>query len=160
MIIKYFVIAFFVIAFLLMVGCFIYLPYYHRKWRDFGDEADSFYNLSEVDKEKTLEKKIGKLIRKKIDKPPIWRNPAILTRRSGIDPIFKKKDFFWKYYLTFETFDGYKSFTVTKSEFGKYRAKTYGYIFFQDSRFSHFQIRNREDLNLDELINKNNKKRN
>ena len=41
-----------------------------------------------------------------------------------------------------------------------YRAKAYGYIFFQENRFSHFEVRNREDLNLDELIKKNNKKRN
>jgi len=150
----------FAVLFIGTIGLFIYLPYYHKMWRDYGEQADSFYDLDEVDKEKILDKKIGKLVRKKIDKPPVWRNPSILSRRSGIDPIFKKKDFFWKYYLTFETFHGYKSFTVTKDEFGKYRAKAYGYIFFQENRFSHFEVRNREDLNLDELIKKNNKKRN
>lgn len=158
--IEYIVGALFGLSFILFLGYFLYLPYHHKKWRDFSEQADSFYELDEIDNGEPLEKKIGKLVRKKVDKPPVWRNPSYLSRKSGIDPIFKKRDFFWKYYLTFETFEGYKSFTVTKDEFRKYRTQTYGYIYFQDNRFSHFHVRNREDLNLDELIRKNNKKRN
>ena len=148
------------VLFIMTLVVYLFLPFYHKRWRDFAEQEDSFYELDDIEEENPLEKKIGKLVRKKINRPPVWRNPNVLTRRYAIDPIFKKKDFFWKYYLTFETFDGYKSFTVTKSEFGKYRKNSYGYIFFQDTRFSHFEIRTREDLNLDELIKKNNKKRN
>lgn len=154
------VIILFGVIFLITLVLIITLPYRHKKWRDFAKQADSFYDLTDIDDEKPLEKKIGKLVRKKIDKPPVWRNGNYWGARGGIDPIFKKKDFFYKYYLTFETFDGYKSFTVSKEDFHKYSTKTYGYIFFQKSRFSHFQVRNREDLNLDELIKQHNKKRN
>ena len=145
--------------FVLVVVGFILLPYRHRKWREYAASADSFYELDPIEDDRPLDKKIGKLVRKVVDKPPVWRNGRYMGKRYAIDPIFKKPDFFWKYYLTFETFDGYKSFTVTKDEFNKYRTQTYGYIFYQDTRFSHFEIRNREELNLDELIAKHNKKR-
>ena len=147
-------IVFLVVVFGGIIVGMIYLPFYHRKWRDFAEEADSFYELDEIDDTLELERQIGKLVKKVVDKPPMWRNPKFYVRRTGVDPIFKKKDFFWRYYLTFETFEGYKSFTVTKEEFRKYAKNTYGYIYHQDNLFSHFEIRNRDDLNLDELIKK------
>ena len=146
------VIVFLIVFVLLVFGGFAYVPYRHKKWRDYQAATDTFYPLEDIDEDRSLDKIIGKLVRKVIDKPPVWRNPRLYGARNGIDPIFKKKDFFWKYYLTFETFEGYKSFTVTKAEYSKYRTNSYGYIFFQDTRFSHFEIHNREDMNLDALI--------
>lgn len=145
--------------FALMIAGAIYRPFWDKKWRDYHDAVDTFYPVDEPDKDVPMERKIGKLVRKVIDKPPTWRNGRLYGARGGIDPIFKKKDFFWKYYLTFETFDGYKSFTVSKADYHKYRTKSYGYIYFQDTLFSHFEIRNREDLNIDELIKQHQQKR-
>lgn len=52
------------------------------------------------------------------------------------------------YYLTFETKKGYKSFTVTKEVFAKYRTNTYGYIYHQKSKFDHFEVHSKSSLGL------------
>ncbi len=141
---------FFGILFLFVVWGFMRLPYLHKEQRERAVEKDQFYELDDIDEEIPLERKIGKLVRKTIDKSSQRR-----YRRYAVEPMTRKRGYYWKYYLTFETFQGYKSFTVTKEEYQKVSKNTYGYLYFQDTRYSHFDVRNRENLNLDELIQKN-----
>ena len=144
-----FVYILFGVLFIFVIYAFLKLPYRHKQLREEAEQYDQYYELDEIDKEIPLEKKIGKLVRKNIDKTQERR-----YNRYGMGLYTQKKDYYWKYYLTFETFQGYKSFTVTKEEFKKVSINTYGYIYYQDTRYSHFVVRNREDLHLDELIKK------
>ena len=139
-------------VFVLVLFMFYKMAFIHRDIREEFSKRDSYYDLSKINKNKPLKKKIGKLVKKKVDKPAVWRRGYSYTRRLGIEPFSDNPDFYNRYYLTFETFDGYTSFTVSKKEFSKYRTGTYGYIYYQKSRFSHFEIRNREDLHIDEMI--------
>lgn len=148
-----FIIMLFALLFIFCIWGFLRLPFLHRDIREELKTKESFHELSTINRNVELEKVIGKLVRKSIDK---GRFSGKYRFRIGRLPYSNvKKDFYWKYYLTFETFEGYKSFTVTKDEYNNCQKNTYGYIFFQKHRYSHFQVRNREDLHIDELIRKN-----
>lgn len=62
------------VLFTLMIAGAIYRPFWDKKWRDYHDAVDTFYPVDEPHKEEPLERKIGKLVRQTIDKPPAWRN--------------------------------------------------------------------------------------
>lgn len=100
----------------------------------------------EVNPNKPVEKKVGKLVKKSIDYNSMRRH---YRYRYGLSmPIGLKEDYFYRYYLRFETYDGYKDFTVSKTIYQKYRVNTYGFIYYQKSRFSHFEIRKKESLGI------------
>ena len=144
----------FALIFIFVVWAFIRLPFRHKEFKEDIQSRDSVHVLSEINRNVACSKVIGKLVRKKIDEQYRTRYGRRL-RPYLYDGV--PKDYFFKYYLTFETFKGYKSFTVTKEEFNKYSKDTYGYIFFQKHRFSHFEVRNRDELQMDKLIKENRK---
>lgn len=124
-------------------------PYRLRERNEYMLRQKAAFVPRMVDESKPLSKKVGKLVKKSTED----RYPRYRYYRYGIsDPIGLPKDYYKRYYLTFETYDGYKGFTVTKETFHKYSTNTYGYIYYQKSRFSHFEVRKRDELGIDEHI--------
>ena len=132
----------------IVIGTLFWHKYYADHWYEIHKQP-----THEIDEEEPTEKCVGKLVRKVIDKRPIYLR---YTNRAmyRLKPYDVPKDHFDKHYLTFETFEGYKSFTVSKETYHKYSKDTYGIITFQNSRFKSFQIRRREELNIPDRYDK------
>lgn len=152
MIDSYFILGIFSLIFILIIFLFIKLPYRHREIRERFEKRQSAYDLRVIKPGTKLTKQVGKLVKKKVDKEA---SPSKYSRRRYRIPTLNlPEEYYYKYYLTFETFEGYKSFTVTKEEFRKCSTNTYGFIYYHRSRFHHFEVRNRDDLNIDDMINR------
>lgn len=121
--------------------------YNRRKFDDEMIERKYEFTPRSVKPNKPLTKKVAKLVHKSTDDINTVR--GINRMRYGVPlPYGLNKTYFKKFYLRFETFEGYKDFTVREQDYHKYRINTYGYIYYQRSKFSHFEIRNKESLGI------------
>lgn len=100
----------------------------------------------EVDPRKPMTKTLGKLVRKVKDDKSVQQATTSMRNYQRLN--FNENPNIIRYYLTFETKKGYKSFTVTKEVFAKYRLNTYGYIVHQKSKFDHFEVHSKTTLGL------------
>jgi len=100
----------------------------------------------EINHKKPLTKTIGKLVRKVKDDKSVQQ--AVTSMRNYRRLSFQENPNIVRYYLTFETKSGYKSFTVSKEVYAKYRIDTYGYIYHQKSNFDHFHVQSKSELGL------------
>jgi len=100
----------------------------------------------EINQKKPLTKTVGKLVRKVKDDKSVQQ--AVTSMRNYRRLSMTQNPNIIRYYLTFETKEGYKSFTVDKETFSKYRTNTYGYIYHQKSKFSHFKVQSKSSLGL------------
>lgn len=139
-----------VIIFIFTMGTTVLIvkgTYNRRKFDDEMIERKFEFTPRKVNKNKPLTQKVAKLVYKSTDN--IHTARSINRMRYGVSlPIGLNKTYFKKFYLRFETFEGYKDFTVTEENYHKYRINTYGYIYYQKSRFSHFEVRNKESLGI------------
>lgn len=132
-----------------------------RKYRNTFNENGEQYVPRETKRNKPITKEVGKLVRKVIDKKELNRNTYMRHFRpfgKFNEPTDVPYDYYYRYYLTFETFKGYKSFTVNKKTFHRFQKGKYGYLQYQKSHFVDFEMRPRDALHIDEQINKNRKK--
>lgn len=151
-----------IIIFLVIVGVLAFLVYKYPKWikrysNSFNDSGE-YFEKPKINPNKPTTREIGKLVRKVVDKKPLTRHSYKLGyRRPGLrEPTSVPSDYYYGYYITFETFKGYKSFTVDKKTYRSLHEEKYGYIVYQKSKFIDFEMRPKETLHIEEKIKKNN----
>jgi hypothetical protein len=97
-----------------------------------------------INPNKPLTQTPGKLVRKKIDRKSDQK--AIIQLQNYKHFNMQDNPNLIRYYLTFETFTGYKSFTVTKEVYQQYKINKYGIIRHQKSKFHSFTYRSKQDI--------------
>lgn len=149
-----------VMVFLLVVGVLVLLVFMYpkiiKRYSNSFNDSGEYFKKRKLDPQKPTTKEIGKLVRKVIDKKPLVRNSYKLGyRKPGLrEPTSVPKDYYYRYYVTFETFKGYKSFTVDKNTFRSLHKDKYGYIIYQKTKFIDFEMRPKETLHINELLEK------
>ncbi len=99
-----------------------------------------------VVRDKPLKETIGKLIRKVKDDNS--DSQSIVKMENYRHLNMKDNPNLIRYYLTFETKKGLRSFTVTETDYKKYKINKFGIIKHHRSKFHSFSYRSKESLGL------------